>query len=98
MSSQTGDESNRQCMFPGCCSVITHFPVLPSQIFTALSNPALATNRPSGENATWLTCFWCPVILATGFLGVALTENELAAWSGHRKSVWSSDAVMTASG
>jgi hypothetical protein len=48
--------------------VQTHFPVLPSQSLTALSNPALAINRPSGLKATWLTCFWCPVRRATGFL------------------------------
>ena len=35
----------------------THSPVLPSHSLTALSNPALAINRPSGEKATWLTCF-----------------------------------------
>ena len=75
-----------------------NLPLLPSHILTALSKPALATSRPSGEKATWLTCFWCPVIRAIGFLGVAVDEKDDDAWSGQRKSVWSSDPVIIVSG
>jgi hypothetical protein len=76
----------------------THFPVRPSQILTALSNPALATHLPSGLNATWLTCFWCPVILANAFFGVAVELNDAEACSGQRKRVWSSEPVIKVSG
>jgi hypothetical protein len=75
----------------------TNLPVRPSQILTELSNPADATNRPSGEKATWLTCFWCPVRRATGFLGVAAADRDAPAWSGQRNSVWSSEPVMSVS-
>lgn len=79
-------------------SEATNLPVLPSQILTALSNPAEAIHLPSGEKATWLTCFWWPVRRARGFFGVALDEKEEAAWSGQRKSVWSSEPVISVSG
>lgn len=44
-----------------------YFPLQPSQSLTDLSNDPLAMNLPSGENATHMTCCWCPVILAIGF-------------------------------
>ena len=71
-------------------------PVRPSHSLTALSKPALAMYLPSGLNATWLTCFWWPVRRATGFFGLAAGGDELT--GGHRKSVWSSEPVMSCSG
>jgi hypothetical protein len=35
---------------------------------------------------------------ARGFFGVALDEKDEEAWSGQRKSVWSSEPVMSVSG
>lgn len=51
---------------------------------------------PSGLNATWFTCFWCPVNRATGFFGFAAGGSDCT--GGHRKRVWSSEPEMSCSG
>ncbi len=39
---------------------VTYFPLSPFQIFTDLSNAALAMRRPSGEKLTWFIRAWWP--------------------------------------
>lgn len=60
----------------------THFPVLPSHSLTELSHPQDAMSLPLGLKATWQICFWWPVSLARGFLGLASVRTF-----GHRKRV-----------
>ena len=46
--------------------VATNSPSAPLQSFIVLSNEALASQRPSGEKATWLMSWVCPVRRASG--------------------------------
>lgn len=93
-SERTNGRQNRleTCLLQSTALGSTYFPVRPSHNLTALSKPALAIHRPSGENATWLTCFWCPVSRAIGFLGFSDASGD------HKNSVWSSEPVIINSG
>ncbi len=85
--------------------VATNLPVRPSHTRTELSHAALAAHRPSGLNATWEICRWCPVSRVRGFSfpprsAAADDASEDAVRDGnsdHRKSVWSSEPEIRSS-
>ena len=80
-------------------SVATNLPDLPSHTLTLLSHAADAAHLPSGEKATWDTCRWCPVSLATGLVtAFPVNDEEYEGKTDHRKRVWSSDPDMSSSG